>query len=315
MTNRISKGAAWLAGGAAALAGAAVFNHVSARAAEKKFPPTGTLIDVDGVKVHYTDTGGPGDAIVLIHGNASLVQDFEVAGLVSRLAATHRVISFDRPGYGYSERPSDREWTAEAQAELLATAARKIGVVRPVVVGHSWGTLVAMAWALAHPGEVKALALLAGYYYPTSRPDSRAVAVAELPGIATVFNNAWGPLQTRIVGPLGNKMIFAPAEVPPAFNDNMPFGLMLRPQQIRASGEDGAQMPANVARLSARYNKLQMPIVVLWGDGDKLVGQAEQSERLVAELPTAAGEAMPGVGHMIHHVRPAAVASAILALA
>ncbi|WP_426162710.1 alpha/beta fold hydrolase [Sandarakinorhabdus sp. DWP1-3-1] len=307
--------APWVAGGVAALAAAAVLNHGAAVAAEAEYPPVGDVIEVDGVTVHYTDSGGTGDPIVLIHGNGSLVQDFIAAGLVERLATGHRVIAFDRPGYGYTARPEGRDWTAEAQAALLATAAERLGVTQPIVVGHSWGTLVAIAWALARPGDVKALALLAGYYYPTARPDAMLLNIAEVPLLGRVFTDAWAPVQSRLIGPLGNKLVFSPASVTPGFRDGMPFGLILRPGQVRASAEDGAQMPANAARLAERYGELKLPIVVLWGDGDKLVKQSGQSARLVDEVSTAAGKPLPDVGHMIHHVHPGAVAAAILALA
>ena len=312
MTMKKPSAAAWVAGGAAALAGAAIFNHFSARSAEAEYPPIGTLIDVDGVQVHYTDTGGNGDAIVLLHGNGSLVQDFACSGLVERLSANHRVIAFDRPGYGHTARPDDREWTAEAQAALFAAAARQIGVERPVVVGHSWGTLAALAWALSAPGEVEALVLLSGYFYPTLRADAMALNIAEVPVLGRIFTSALAPLQARITGPLGLKQIFSPADVPQTFMDNMPFGLMLRPSQIRASAEDGAQMPANAKRLADRYDELDLPIVVMWGDGDKLVMQDDQSVRLIEEVTTASGAVTHGVGHMIHHSDPAGVAAAIL---
>lgn len=305
----------WLAGGVVALAGAAVFNHASARSAEIEYPPIGTLIEVDGVMVHYLDTGGEGAPIVLVHGNGSLIEDFVVSGLVDRLAASHRVIAFDRPGYGYTERPADRIWTAQAQAALFVAAARAIGIERPIVVGHSWGTLVALAWALDHPGEVAALGLLSGYYYPSARLDAMSLVVAELPVVGPVFTDAVAPIQTRIVGPLGNKMIFSPADVPERFKSEIPFGLMLRPSQIRASAKDGAQMPANAGMLTARYGELGLPMAVLWGDGDKLVKQSGQSQRFVDELGTATGHGLPGLGHMIHHSDPDAVAAAILALA
>lgn len=312
MTMKKPSAGVWVAGGAAALAGAAIFNHLAAKSAETEHPAIGKLIDVGGVQVHYSDTGGNGDAIVLLHGNGSLVQDFACSGLIERLSANHRVIAFDRPGYGYTTRPDDREWTAEAQAALFATAARQIGVERPVVVGHSWGTLAALAWALNAPGTVEALVLLSGYYYPTLRPDAMALNIADVPVLGQIFTAAWAPLQARIIGPFGLKQVFSPAEVPQSFMDAMPFGLMVRPSQIRASAEDGAQMPANAKRLAERYDELDLPIAVMWGDGDKLVMQDDQSVRLVAELATASGTPTPGVGHMIHHSDPAGVAAAIL---
>lgn len=320
--NKTAAALPWVAGAVAALAGAAIFNRLAANRAEAEHPPSGRFIDVDGVAVHYTDNGssdggggGSGEAIILIHGNGSLLQDFLCSGLAARLAETHRVIAFDRPGYGYTARPTDREWTAEAQAALLAAAARQLGVRRAVLVGHSWGTLVALAWALDFPAEVKALALISGYYFPTVRPDALALNVLELPGIQQIFTNAWAPMQARLIGGPAMKQLFAPAEMPRHFMDCMPINLMLRPQQMRASAADGAQMPANVARLSQRHAELSVPIAVFWGAGDRLVKQDEQSARLVEDVATAQGVATPDVGHMLHHVHPAMVAAAVEVLA
>jgi pimeloyl-ACP methyl ester carboxylesterase len=150
--------------------GSALFNRASARRAEAATPPTGKFVEVDGVRLHYVDRG-EGPVVVLFHGDGVMLQDFDVSGVLPLAAEQHRVIAFDRPGYGYSERPRSTIWTPAAQAELIASALKKIGVERAVVVGHSWGTLVALAMALDHPGVVSGLVLLSGYYYGTARPD------------------------------------------------------------------------------------------------------------------------------------------------
>jgi pimeloyl-ACP methyl ester carboxylesterase len=93
---------------------------------------------------------------------------------------TYRVIIFDRPGFGHSERPRGRVWTAAEQAELLHKALLQLGVERPVVVGHSWGTLVALALAVRHLADIAGLALLSGYYFWTLRPDVVLVFCATL---------------------------------------------------------------------------------------------------------------------------------------
>lgn len=303
----------WAAAGAAALGAATLFNRAAAKRAEAKYPPIGTIIEVDGVDVHVVDTGAVagGETIVLLHGNASLVQDYLVSGIVDDLKAHYRVILFDRPGYGYTTAPDDRNWTAEAQADLFVKACDALGVNDPIVVGHSWGTIVALAWALDHPGRVSRLVLLSGYYYPTGRPDSQMLKVAELPGIKQVFANAIAPLQTRLTGPAGIKMVFAPAEVPDRFMSDMPFELMLRPVAIAASARDGAQMPANVERLSARYGELDLPIAMAWGDGDLLVIQDDQSARFVREVGVASSLVLPSAGHMAHHIDPDAIVDLI----
>ena len=298
--------------GAAALAASALFNRISSARAERRYPPVGRILDVGGMAVHVLERGS-GDPVVLLHGSGSLIQDFMTSGLVDRLAASRRVIVFDRPGYGYTERPRGSAWTPERQAALFVDACSQIGAERPVVMGHSWGTLVALAWALDHPGALSGLVLGAGYFFPTLRADALPTTIAGMPGVGDLIAHTIAPIQTRLTGPLGNRMIFSPASPTEAFLEQMPFGLMLRPGQLRATAADSGGMPAAAARLAPRYPELTLPVTILWGEGDKLVKQADQSARLLRELPQAHGFEIAGGGHMIHHVRPEIVASAILA--
>jgi pimeloyl-ACP methyl ester carboxylesterase len=73
------------------------------------------------------------------------------------VAKRHRVIAFDRPGFGYSDRPHGSAWSAGTQADLLRDAFAIIGINRPVVLGHSWGAAVALALGLNHPDAVRGL--------------------------------------------------------------------------------------------------------------------------------------------------------------
>ena len=152
--------------GAAVLAAVALTNHALARRAEHRYPPGGKFITVDRVRLHYIERGA-GPVIVLLHGNGTMARYFVLSGVLDLLAKDHRVIAFDRPGFGFSERPRGRIWTAEAQAALLHKALLGIEVTQAVVVGHSWGTLVALALALREPADVAGLVLLSGYYFPS----------------------------------------------------------------------------------------------------------------------------------------------------
>src|SRR5689334_14200872 len=91
-------------GTAAALGAAALYTAKKSRDAERKHPPIGRFLEVDGVRLHYIERG-TGEPLALIHGNGTLIQDFTVNGLVDRLSERYRVIVIERPGYGYSERP------------------------------------------------------------------------------------------------------------------------------------------------------------------------------------------------------------------
>jgi len=77
-----------------------------------------------------------------------MIEDFQSSGLIDLAAKKYRVIAIDRPGFGHSDRPRSTVWTPEAQGDLIAAALKGIGVPRAIVLGHSWGTLVAVALAL-----------------------------------------------------------------------------------------------------------------------------------------------------------------------
>jgi pimeloyl-ACP methyl ester carboxylesterase len=173
---------------AAAGAVAALLNRWLARRAERRNPPIGRFITVNGVRLHYVDRGA-GIPVVLLHGNGSMIEDFKSSGLLDQAAKKYRVIAFDRPGFGHSERPRGIVWGPQAQAHLIAAALMEIGVSKPMVLGHSWGTLVAVALALQYPREVQALILASGYYFPSARADVAISFPAALPVIGDVLSH------------------------------------------------------------------------------------------------------------------------------
>src|SRR5438105_2099202 len=147
-------------------------NVVFSIGAERRNPPIGRFIECDGVRLHYVERGDPAAPwVVMFHGNGSMIQDFTISGLVDCLARHNSVLFFGRPGFGYSERPRSRVWTATAQADLFAEALEKLGVHNPVVLGHSWGALVALAFGLRNDYRIRGLVLASGYYFPTLRLD------------------------------------------------------------------------------------------------------------------------------------------------
>lgn len=301
-----------LLGAAAALGAAAVANALVARRSERRRPPTGAFINIDGIRLHYLEKGA-GEPIVLVHGNGVTAEDWVVSGVFDLLAQTHRVIAFDRPGFGYSERPRSRIWTAEAQAELLRSALHRLGVERSTVVGHSWGSLVAMAMALDHPTEIARLVLMSGYYRPTPRLDVPLMSGPAVPVLGDVIRYTISPLMGWLSSPLLFKQLFAPGKVTPAFKAGFPLGLALRPSQIRASAADTALMVPEAAKSMNRHDELTMPVTIMAGDGDKIVSFTHQSQALAEEIPGSRLRVFEVAGHMIHHVAPGEVAALIAA--
>jgi pimeloyl-ACP methyl ester carboxylesterase len=293
----------------AALAISAFVNHRLARKAERDNPPAGTFLNINGVRLHYVERGS-GEPLVLLHGNGSMIQDFESSGLIDLAAKKYRVVAFDRPGYGHSGRPRTTLWTPEAQADLIHAALAQIGVERATVLGHSWGCSVAVALAHKYPGLVGGLVLAAGYYYPTARADVIGMAAPAAPLVGDVVRYAMSPILSRLMWPLLMRKIFGPQQVPEKFA-GFPRAMAVRPSQIRASPAESALMIPAAFAAQDTYAGLKMPVAIIAGSDDRLVDVEVQSAKLHAAIPHSSFHRVPGVGHMVHQTATGAVMAVI----
>lgn len=297
---------------AAALAGVAAVNALVARASSRRHPPRGSFVEIEGMRIHYLEKG-VGSPIVLIHGNGVSAEDFVLSGLFDRLAEKHRVIAFDRPGFGHTSRPRGKVWTAKAQADVLRRAANQLGIARPVLVGHSWGTLVAMTMGLNEPQGLAGLVLMSGYYRPTPRLDAPLLSAPAIPLLGDLIRYTISPLVGWLIAPLVFKQIFSPAKVAEHFKKGFPLSMALRPSQIRATAADTALMVPEAARMRRREGELRLPLLIIAGRGDKIVSSRFQSERLAKDVRGSDLRLLDGAGHMIHHIAPSEVGDAIMA--
>ena len=294
----------WIAGLATAtLAATAAWIAYKAQRAERDEPRAGASIVVDGVRLHYIDRGR-GTPVVLLHGNAVRLEDFQACGLINRLSERHRVIAFDRPGFGHSERPRDRLWTPAAQADLLHKALEQLHVEHPVVLGHSWGTLVAIALALREEAAVQRLILVSGYYFPSPRLDVLLAAPAAIPILGDAMRYTVSAVFTRLMLGRSIKAMFSPQPVPSEFLPMLSREMLVRPGQIRANAEDAAFMVPGARALSKRYSELTMPVSIFAGEADKIVDPNKHAVKLHALLNNSELYLAPGRGHMLHYDMP-----------
>jgi pimeloyl-ACP methyl ester carboxylesterase len=295
---------------ALALAGSAVLVNRRAAQAERDYLPKGRFVTVDGVRLHYAEKGN-GPPVVFLHGNGAMVEEMLISGVVDEAASVYRAIVFDRPGFGHSERPQDRAWTSAAQASLFAKAFARLGIGSPIVVGHSWGTLVALSLALNHPQSVGGLVLASGYYFPTPRRDVPLFSPPSIPIVGDLISYTVAPIIGEAIGwPLISKM-FAPQPVSPRFEREFPMALALRPSQIKAFSQDTSHMIPAAQQLSPRYGTITCPTVIMAGDADRIVNVERQAQRLHGAIPGSRLDVLNGAGHMIHHLDPARTRRAI----
>lgn len=298
--------------GVAALATSAVANAVLSSAAEANNPPIGKFVEVDGVRLHYVELGA-GEPVVFLHGNGTMLQDFMSSGLLNLCGKSFRAIAFDRPGFGYSGRPNDRTWTPAAQAKLFQKAFAKLGIVKPGVVGHSWGTLVAMRLAVDYPSDISRLVLLSGYYFPTLRADTLLSTPGALPIVGTCIQHTVGPLIGRLFANSSIEHMFKPLPVSPSFSASYSTAMALRPSQLKAVASETAMMPSAVESIVAHYKLVRTPVQIFAGEMDAVVDTSEQSVRLHESLSNSQLHIEKGVGHMVHHAIPEKIAAAIAA--
>lgn len=139
--------------GVAGLAASAVIVQYLAKRAESRHQPIGRFTTIGKTQIHYVDRGA-GPPVVLLHGNGGTVDEMNTSGLIQQLAESHRVIALDRSGFGHSTRPQ-RDWSPEHEAELLLALMHQLQLERPVIVAHSWATLVALSLALEDPDAAR----------------------------------------------------------------------------------------------------------------------------------------------------------------
>lgn len=281
--------------------------------AEASHPPLGELIDMGGVQVHAVvmgPTDGSVPDVVLIHGASGNARDMTFS-LAPRLAERYRVIVFDRPGLGYTDRINTTGATITQQADLLARAAAELGAKKPVVVGSSYGGAVGLAWAVHNPRNISAFVGVAAPSLPWNTPldtfyritSSRLGSAFVVPMITAFVPNS------RIDQTL--RSIFAPQAVPDGYADYLGVGLTLRRKSLRANADQRANILGEITALEPHYENLSLPIELVHGTADDTVSTVIHSDKLIDRIGSANLTRLEGIGHMPHHVSEDAVVDAI----
>ena len=121
--------------------------------------PRDEWVTVDGLNFHYRDWVGSGQPIVLLHGLASTCHIWDMVAPI--LAQDHAVIAVDQRGHGESDKPNDG-YDIESVTKDAIGIIDKLGIEKPLEVGHSWGGSVALNLAVEAPQSVKGLTWVDG---------------------------------------------------------------------------------------------------------------------------------------------------------
>ncbi|MFB7617328.1 alpha/beta fold hydrolase [Kitasatospora sp. NPDC056181] len=248
----------------------------------------------DGVRLVCRDSGGPGPAVLLLHGLAGHAGEWDAVAEV--LGARYRVVAVDQRGHGASERHPQDVSRAAYVADVVAVI-DGLGLDRPVLVGQSYGGHAAMLTAAAHPALVSRLILVeagpAG-----SDPETLA-------GIAGWFDTWPAPFPSWEAaveflggGPVGEGWAAGLEERDGGWWSRFDKEVMV------------ASLAENVHRSWwEEWARISCPTLAVLGQSGII--DAEQIGRMLATGAEAVAVSVPGTGHDLHLERPAELARLI----
>ena len=269
------------------------------------------FLDVQGVNLHYKEYGSGEPVMVLLHGFGA--STFSWREVVEPLSAHGRVIVYDRPAFGLTERPLAGDWTGEnpyspgIQPEILLGLMDALGVEKAILVGNSAGGTVAVQTALQSPQRVQALVLVdAAILTEGSGVPAWARWILDTPQADRL-----GPLAARSLENRGVEFLKTAWHDPSKISEDILAGYR-KPLQMenwdRALWE--LTRAARPSGLREQLGKLNLPVLVVSGDDDRIVPTV-QSLELADLIPGAELVVFKNCGHVPQEECPAEFLAAV----
>ena len=272
--------------------------------------PDGKFIQVGQINVYYKEAGDGSTSIMLLHGFGASTYSWR--NVIQPLAGYGKVIAYDRPAFGLTDRPMPGDWTGEspygvdAQAKMLVDLMTAKGIRKAILVGNSAGGTVALYAALQYPDRVQALVLVD----PAVYGDGSMIPAWLLPLMGTPEARHVGPLLVRSISQTGMDLLLKawkdPTKITPEIISNY-----RKPLQV--ANWDRALWELTIAaaptHISDRLAELKLPVLVITGDSDQIV-PTDQSIRLSKEIPGAQLNVVKDCGHVPQEECPDAFMSA-----
>jgi len=223
-------------------------------------------IIISGLKVSYSVSSSfnPDQAVVFLPGWKSPVDLFcSVMGDIPNLLAVNL------PGWGGSEKPQ-MDWGLAEYAGFVKEFLLKLGINRPILVGHSVGGAIAVEY-LSNGGQAKKLVIISGAIVRERSAKKKAMFAG-----AKIF---------RFLFPFINK----------SWRQRL-AGKSLSPDYIQAGELEGTYKRLISEDKKDDFSKLGLPIILIWGQDDQDTPSA-QAEQLQSLRPQAILETIPQAGH------------------
>ena len=239
------------------------------------------FVTVDGIRLHYQEAGPEdGPAVLLIHGFCASNQVWSEVFLPLARAG-FRVIAPDLVGYGFSEKPSDFDYTIDAQAMIIIHLLDGLQIEHALVVGSSYGGAIAVTCALDYSNRVRRLVLVGAVINDeaTKQPLLR-LAIQPLLGdlIAPLL------LDSRLLMRWRMTQVYSPSNAHLMTEER----IQTRHRPLRAASTHRAVVKTlrnwRANRVQEQAADVLQPTLIIWGDSD-LDTPVKDGERLRGEIP------------------------------
>lgn len=260
------------------------------------------FVEVAGIRLHTKVAGaenGGDAAFVLLHGFGSSVYTWHA--VTDALAEHGRVVAFDRPGFGLTERPAAGEWSRgqnpyapATQVDITLGLMDELGIERAVLIGSSSGAALAAEIAWRAPDRVVGLVLVSPAIYQAGGPPAWTRPLLHTPQM-----NRVGPALMRTLGGEPGENLVREAWADP---ERMPASAIeAHRRSTSVEGWDRAlwevSKAARAPAVAGRLGEVSAPTLVLAGAGDEVV-PPERSARVAEEIGGARLEMLDDCGHV-----------------
>jgi pimeloyl-ACP methyl ester carboxylesterase len=270
----------------------------------------GGYVEVDGLRVHHVYAGSGSPPVLFVHGLGSAGY-LEWRFNLPAIARTHRVLAPDLPGFGRSDQPPDG-YGIPLFADVIEGYIRARGI-RPVLVGASMGGRVALEVALRSPEAIEKLVLVnaLGVVRPNVQLFYPLVLLPRVgEAVLGVMREALHRLPPAAIQRYARRFVQDPGDVERVLDEA--FLTAMREMHAR---EGYARAYASTVRALAdrrahrsaalleRLAATRLPVLLIWGEGDRLLPVA-RARQAVQALPGARLEVIEGAGHTPQAERP-----------
>jgi haloalkane dehalogenase len=270
------------------------------------YPFENHWLERDGVRLHYLDRGS-GTPILLLHGNPTW--SFLYRNVIRELDGACRCIAPDYPGFGRSTAPQDYGFTPVEHAATVGRLVDALGLEGFVVVGQDWGGPVGLSVALERRERVAGVVLCNTWCWPPDAPIWLfSLLVGGPPGRWLCLRHE---LFTRWIVPAGihrrerrtGTVLDAYRAPFPTRESRLPTWVF--PRALRSCS-------GWLAGLDARLHGLQdVPVELVWGRRDPLLGRASVLERWRRRFPGAGVDRVEDAAHYLQEDRPERLAAGV----